>query len=59
MAAVSFNALLDVCVRTKDVDRGLDVLERMEAEGIEPDALTAGIVQPRRVLRSYLRKKFM
>jgi pentatricopeptide repeat protein len=58
-AAVTFNALLDVCVRTKDVDRGLDVLDRMEAEGVEPDDLTPGIVQNRRVLRSYLRKKFL
>lgn len=56
--SVVFNALLEVCVRSKDVDRGLDVMDRMAAEGVDPDDFTADIVRSRRVLRSYLKKKF-
>ena len=57
-SATSFNALLEVCVRTDDLDRGLDVIERMAADGVEPDGFTEAAVAKKRVLRSHLRKIF-
>lgn len=57
--AVSFNALLEVCCRTSDIDRGCDIIDRMVADGVEPDELTEEVVAKRRVLRSYLRKALM
>jgi pentatricopeptide repeat protein len=56
VCAVTFNALLEVCVRTNDLDRGMDVIDRMVAERVEPDEQTLEIVQPRRSLRAYLKK---
>lgn len=54
----TFNALLEFCARDNDVDRGTDVMDKMQADGVEPDLLTAYIVQRRRVLRRYFRKIF-
>ncbi|GLC43558.1 hypothetical protein PLESTF_001283800 [Pleodorina starrii] len=57
--AVSFNALLEVCCRTSDIDRGQDIIDRMAADGVEPDEFTEEVVARRRVLRSYLRKTLL
>ncbi|KXZ55042.1 hypothetical protein GPECTOR_3g201 [Gonium pectorale] len=57
--AVSFNALLEVCCRTSDIDRGQDIIDRMAADGVEPDEFTEEVVAKRRVLRSYLRKTIL
>ena len=53
-----YNVLLETCARTNDVDRGLQVLDRMEQEGIEPNNYTMEAVEKRKVLRSALRKQF-
>lgn len=55
----SFNILLDICCRTSDIDRGQDIIDRMAADGIEPDEMTEDVVARRRVLRSYLRKTLL
>ncbi|PNW88876.1 hypothetical protein CHLRE_01g048750v5 [Chlamydomonas reinhardtii] len=57
--ALSFNALLEVCCRTSDIDRGQDIIDRMAADGVEPDEFTEEVVARRRVLRSYLRKTLL
>ncbi|KAG2493990.1 hypothetical protein HYH03_007917 [Edaphochlamys debaryana] len=58
-SAVSFNALLEVCCRTNDLDRGQDIIDRMAADGVEPDEFTEEVVARRRALRSYLRKALL
>lgn len=55
---MSYNALLEVCSRTNDLDRGQDIIDRMESDGVEPDEFTEEVVSKRRVLRTYLRKVF-
>ncbi|GIL55601.1 hypothetical protein Vafri_11147 [Volvox africanus] len=57
--AVSFNVLLEICCRTSDIERGQDIIDRMAADGVEPDEFTEEVVARRRVLRSYLRKTFL
>ncbi|GBF93188.1 hypothetical protein Rsub_05920 [Raphidocelis subcapitata] len=55
--AVSYNALLDVCVASDDADRALDVIDRMADDGVEPNEYTVAAVARKRSLRSYLRKR--
>ena len=57
--AVSYNVLLEVCLRTNDMQRGMDVMDRMVADDVEPDEMTEEVVARKRVLRSYFRKVFM
>lgn len=54
--AVSFNALLEICCRTNDLERGQDVIDRMISNGVVPDEFTEQIVSKKRALRSYLKK---
>jgi len=54
--ATSYNALLEVCVRTGDMDRAMDVVDRMADDGVEGDAQTALICARKRALRAYARK---
>eukprot|EP00878_Enallax_costatus_P023516 GHUV01025016.1.p1 GENE.GHUV01025016.1~~GHUV01025016.1.p1 ORF type:complete len:103 (+),score=18.66 GHUV01025016.1:111-419(+) len=56
--AASYNALLDICYRTNDSDRALDVLDRMADDEVEPDETTYEIVARKRAWRSYMRKVF-
>jgi pentatricopeptide repeat protein len=56
--AVCFNKLLEVCVRTNDMDRGLDVLDRMADDDVVPDDYTLEVVKRKRVLRSHISKLF-
>ncbi|KAI8470632.1 MAG: hypothetical protein J3K34DRAFT_419810 [Monoraphidium minutum] len=56
-SAVAYNALLEACVRTDDADRALDVIDRMAADGVEPDDMTLSICGRKRQLRAYLRKQ--
>ena len=58
ITAASFNPLLEVCSRNNDLDRGQDVIDRMAADGVEPDEFSAEVVAKRKVLRSYLKKAF-
>ncbi|KAJ9518775.1 hypothetical protein QJQ45_026040 [Haematococcus lacustris] len=55
---VSYNVLLSVCVRTNDLERGEDVIDRMHQDGVEPNEFTEACLVPRRSLRSYFRKTF-
>jgi pentatricopeptide repeat protein len=55
---VSYNALLEVCLRTNDMPRGCDVLDRMAGEGVDPDDFTAELCAKKRVLRAHFRKTF-
>jgi pentatricopeptide repeat protein len=54
--ATSYNALLESCVRTGDMDRAMDVVDRMADDGVEADAQTALICARKRALRAYARK---
>lgn len=54
--ATSYNALLEVCVRTGDMDRAMDVVDRMADDGVEPDAQTVLTCGRKRALRAYARK---
>lgn len=55
---VVYNTLLDICARTNDEERGYEIISRMEASGVEPDASTTDAVRNRKSLRSYLKKTF-
>eukprot|EP00877_Chromochloris_zofingiensis_P015026 jgi/Chrzof1/9778/Cz04g15130.t1 len=55
--ATSYNALLEVCIRSNDLDRGMDVIDRMDVDGVEPDEFTEAIVSKKRALRSYFKKQ--
>ncbi|KAF5833392.1 hypothetical protein DUNSADRAFT_10298, partial [Dunaliella salina] len=57
-ATTSYNALLEVCCRTNDVERGEDIIDRMHTDEVEPDEFTEAAVASRRTLRAYLRKVF-
>lgn len=56
--STSYNALLEICYRTNDSDRALDVLDRMADDDVEPDETTYEIVARKRAWRSYMRKIF-
>lgn len=56
--AASYNALLEVCSRMNDLERGQDIVDRMVADEVEPDEGTLAAVHLRRSLRAYLRKAF-
>lgn len=55
---MSYNALLEVCARSNDSDRALDVLDRMADDGVEPDEVTFSITSKKRAWRSYMTKLF-
>jgi pentatricopeptide repeat protein len=52
----SYNALLEICHKSNDADRALDVIDRMADDGVEPDDVTWELAAKKRVLRSYMRK---
>lgn len=56
--AATFNALLEVCARTKDLTRGYEVIERMESAGVVPDEQSLEVVKNRRALRTHLKRIF-
>lgn len=56
--AASYNALLEVCYRTNDSDRALDVIDRMAADEVEPNEITWELAGRKRSWRSYMRKQF-
>ena len=55
---VTFNALLEVCSRTRDEVRGAEIIERMEVAGVQPDEFTIEAVRQRKSLRSLLKRTF-
>lgn len=44
-------------MRTDDMDRALDVIDRMADDGVEPDEMTVAVCSRKRSLRAYLRKR--
>jgi pentatricopeptide repeat protein len=56
---VTFNALLDVCARTNDEARAAEIIDRMEAAGVQPDDFTVEAVKQKRSIRSMLKRKFL
>lgn len=50
--------MLDICAKTNDEERGYEIIARMEASGVEPDASTTDAVRNRKSLRSFLKKTF-
>jgi pentatricopeptide repeat protein len=56
---VSFNALLEICAKSNDSDRALDVLDRMAGDSVEPNDFTWQLVAKKRTWRSYMAKLFV
>lgn len=54
--AASYNALLEICYKSNDSDRALDVIDRMADDGVEPDDITWDLAAKKRTWRSYMRK---
>lgn len=58
-SAAIFNELVDICARDNEVERGMQLLERMAQAGVEPDEYTFAAVKRRRSLRSHFKKLFL
>ena len=58
LCAASFNALLEICARTKDSARGYEVIERMQRAGVLPDDFTLEAVKQRKALRAHLKRVY-
>lgn len=56
--AATFNALLEICARTKDSARGYEVIERMQRAGVLPDDFTLEAVKNRKALRAHLKRVY-
>ena len=54
--AASYNALLEICYKSNDSDRALDVIDRMADDDVEPDDITWDLTAKKRQWRSYMRK---
>lgn len=52
----TYNTLLEVCANSNDYDRGCQLIDRMEEEGIFPDRFTIAAVDKRKTLRKYLKR---
>ncbi|BDA44985.1 probable pentatricopeptide repeat-containing protein At4g19440, chloroplastic [Coccomyxa sp. Obi] len=57
-STATYNALLEVCARTKDLTRGYEIIERMERAGVLPDEQSVEAVKNRRALRTHLKRVF-
>uniref|UniRef100_A0A061SD09 Pentacotripeptide-repeat region of PRORP domain-containing protein n=1 Tax=Tetraselmis sp. GSL018 TaxID=582737 RepID=A0A061SD09_9CHLO len=53
-----YNAMLDICARTNDVERGIEIMDRMKLEGVDADDFTLQMVTRRKALRSHCKKTF-
>jgi pentatricopeptide repeat protein len=53
-----YTSLLSICARTKDDDRGYEIIERMARTGVEPDDQVLDAVGKRKSLRSHLRRVY-
>ena len=51
-----YNCLLEICARTKDQERGYDIIDRMSRASVVPDSYTMRAVKDRKALRSYLKR---
>ena len=51
----AFNVLLACASRSRDVERGYEILKKMKSSNVEPDFGTVAAVKGRRALRSFLK----
>eukprot|EP00873_Tetraselmis_striata_P039787 jgi/Tetstr1/460051/TSEL_005371.t1 len=54
----AYNAMLEICARTNDTERGIEIMDRMASDGCQADSLTLQAVGRRRALRSHCKKLF-
>mmetsp|Transcript_16051 Transcript_16051/g.44756 ORF Transcript_16051/g.44756 Transcript_16051/m.44756 type:complete len:234 (+) Transcript_16051:191-892(+) len=53
-----YNAMLEICARMNDVERGIEIMDRMLLEGIEANEFSLQVLSRRKTLRSHCRKVF-
>jgi len=53
---LTYNTLLEVCSKTNDEDRGVEIIDRMQDAGVVPNDLSFEAVRQRKSLRSMLKK---
>lgn len=53
---LTFNTLLEVCSKTNDEERGVEIIDRMQDAGVVPNDLSFEAVRQRKSLRSMLKK---
>ena len=57
-STLTYTTLLQLCSKTNDVERGMQIIEQMGREGVEVDSSTLTAVKNRRALRSHLKKVY-
>jgi pentatricopeptide repeat protein len=55
-SSITYNCMLETCVRTNDLYRGEEIIDRMVALGIEPDQKTIECVKSRKAFRSQIKR---
>lgn len=58
MSIAVYNSLLELCANTNDVARAEELIDKMQADGIEPDDYTRNVVEGKRALRTALKRAF-
>lgn len=53
---LTFNTLLEICSKTNDEERGVEIIDKMQDGGVEPNDLSFEAVKQRKSLRSMLKK---
>ena len=53
---LTFNTLLEICSKTNDEERGIEIIDKMQDGGVEPNDLSFEAVKQRKSLRSMLKK---
>ena len=55
-SVLTFNTLLEVCSKTNDEERGVEIIDRMQDAGVVPNDMSFEAVRQRKSLRSMLKK---
>lgn len=55
-SVLTFNTLLEICSKTNDEDRGVEIIDRMDDQGVTPNDLSFEAVKNRKSLRGRLKK---
>ena len=58
MTVTVYNALLELCALSNDTSRAEELIDKMAAQGVEPNSWTQRAVEQKRSLRSALRRTF-
>lgn len=53
---LTFNTLLEICSKSNDEDRGVEIIDRMDDQGVVPNDLSFEAVKNRKSLRGRLKK---